>query len=76
MANDIKTQFSGAVSTRVSGGAGSITGEQLSGIEQGASISDVGGSPIAQFDSTAPRPKAEVLPKSFGDGRFGPKRGV
>jgi hypothetical protein len=62
---EIKTQFAHAVSGKVSGGAGSITGEQLAGIDQGASIASVGGSPIVQFDTTAPKPRAEVLPKSF-----------
>lgn len=72
--SEIKSQFDHPVSPRVSGGAGSFDGPQVPGAG-GASISDIGGSPLAQFDHTAPAPKAEVLPKQFQMARPA-KRGV
>lgn len=67
MATDIKTQFTGAVSPKVSGGAGSFSGSQNDGVDGAASLTSINGSPIVNFDDSSARgiPREEQLPSQF-----------
>lgn len=63
----IETQFKSAMSPKITGGAGSQSGPELSGVEGMPTLRSINGSPIVSFDSTsAPRiPRSEELPSTF-----------
>lgn len=66
MATDIKSQFSGAMSPSVRGGAGHMKGAELDGVPGSASLTSINGSPIVTFDTTTSLvPREAVLPTSF-----------
>lgn len=66
MSTDIKSQFMGAVSRDIKGGAGSMHGAQMSNVPGTATITSVNGSPIVTFDTLVSNvPKEASLPSQF-----------
>lgn len=70
MATDIKTLFTGAVSPKITGGAGSFDGPSTSTSWPGqSSLREQSGSPIVNYDTFVSEiPKEDTLPTQFETG--------